>query len=212
MKRFFETTKQRILGKEKTVDERFEAQRNQFKRLRDALQIAEKQVKKLDKELKELGSSTTSLSADVASLYDLSKPEIGERCKAQANQFVAASLECGEAVSLFDTYLRSKLDRCSSLAGSIDKRDEALLYADAKRDALAALREKPPKDASKVGEAEDKYNAALSAYAELNDALIGDLEQFGGVASDIDPQYRAFLQAQLRFAMQAGEAWNRMSH
>jgi chromosome segregation ATPase len=209
--RFLTTTKQKLLGKDKTVDDEFELQRTRFKRVRDALQQAHKQVKKLSGELKELAGAATSLAPHVAELYDQQRPAVGEQLKAHTNQFVVASLACGEAVAEFDDYVKAKLDKCAALATAIDKRDEALLYADAKRDALAALREKPPKDAAKLDEAEAKHEAAQAAYAELNGPLVGELELFAGISGDLEPRYRAFLQSQLRFAMSSTQAWSQMA-
>jgi chromosome segregation ATPase len=206
--KFFARQKQKFFGKDKTVDDEFEAQRVLFKKLRDTLKDADKHVRKVEAHLKELANEMNTLAADVATLYDLSQPEVGERLKAAANQFAVASVECGDAVGHFGTYLREKLDQCSLFASRIDKRDDALLYADAKRDSLASLKEKPPKEASKMDEAQQKYDAALRAYEELNDPLIPELVAFSGDrTADFEPRYRAFLAAQLRFAATAARVW-----
>eukprot|EP01108_Squamamoeba_japonica_P009668 TRINITY_DN9141_c0_g1_i1.p1 TRINITY_DN9141_c0_g1~~TRINITY_DN9141_c0_g1_i1.p1 ORF type:complete len:195 (-),score=28.39 TRINITY_DN9141_c0_g1_i1:132-677(-) len=154
--RFFARQKQKFLGKHKTIDEDFEIQRGSFKELKDSLKAMEKQARSLEKHMKELVAVTQSLCEHTAELYDGSKPVVAENAQAASNEITGATLACTDALHQFDVFLKGKMEEINSIEKRISARDDALLWHDAKRDAVQSLIDKPPKDGSKLTEAQLK--------------------------------------------------------
>ena len=100
-----------------------------------------------------------------------------------AHEFTASTLAVSDAARAFDGYVDQNLDQVHALEKQVSARDNALLYHDAKRDALQSLLDKPPKDASKKDDAQRKFDEARAEYEKLNANTKRELSAFSS-----DPQ------------------------
>mmetsp|Transcript_235 Transcript_235/g.735 ORF Transcript_235/g.735 Transcript_235/m.735 type:complete len:432 (-) Transcript_235:1344-2639(-) len=212
----FRKQKQRLFGKQKTVDEAFEGLRDQFRDYLKQLGQIEKDLARFQSNLTGLASALLEVSQGFSPLFESSAGSLATEdgsgdLAVATNIFSASSDEMASRLASLSAEVAGVRSVGDSLKADTKKRDDALLLYDAAQESLQSLQDKGGAPA-KVTEAEAELRRSKAEYESLN-ADVGQriLDVLADRQAVLDRLLRTLVTLQVNMFQEAQAAFGAMA-